>query len=86
MGFSPRKGNVVSQQAAKIKELEEKLAFEKHTKPMLRIFAERLGNNILTGLAQKPYKEWPEYAKTAFTWTAHEMPTAAQIYKEQLPK
>lgn len=69
----------------KIKSLEAEIIRLKQ-EPMLRMFAEQLGRNILVQLAQKKYEDWPQLAKGAFAWTAHMYPVPAHFYKEALPK
>lgn len=86
MGFKPNKENIYSTMKARLKKAEEELAYERTTAPMLRVFAERLGQLMLVQLAQKPYESWPQFAKDCFAWIATDMPTAAHFYRESLPK
>lgn len=86
MAFKSGKANYTATAAARIKQLEAELAYERSTRPMLRVFAQRLGDAMLVNLASQPYANWPQFAKDSFAWTATEMPTAAYFYKTALPK
>lgn len=48
-------------------------------------FTNDLGNALLTMLATIPYADWPEIAKVAFKHVERKTPTAAYIYKANLP-
>ena len=85
MGFKSGKANVWTETRERIEALELELAAER-TKPMLKLFAERLGHAMMVQLAVKPYAEWPQFAKDTFAWVASDVPTAAWAYKEALPK
>lgn len=84
MAFTTKR-NPWKQKDEKIAALEAEIA-ELRLKPMLTMFANQLGNNILTVLASKPYEEWPQHAKDAFAYTATMMPVPAYYYKDRLPK
>lgn len=84
--FKTGKENVVSLQKAEIQKLKEELAYERTVRPMLQVFAQRLGNALLTQLAATKYSDWPQFAKDTFAWVANDAPTAAHMYKEALPK
>ena len=86
MPFKSGKDNVYTQLKRELEAAQAALEFERNTKPMLTIFAQRLGNALLVQLASKAYEDWPAFAKMTFAWVATEAPTAAYIYKQQLPK
>lgn len=54
--------------------------------PTLTRFACEVGNNIMLMLANKPYVDWPDLAKTAFTHAQDRQETTAYLYKQRLPK
>jgi len=62
----------------RLRELEEL----KSIKP----FADKLCNGIGTVLASTPFESWPTMCRTAYTFYAKEMPTAARLYKDRLPQ
>lgn len=68
-----------------IKRLEKEIEDLK-LKPFLQDFAQILGANLLTILCQKPYEDWSQSEKSAFTWAAERMPTVAHEWKARLPK
>jgi hypothetical protein len=68
-----------------IKRLEAKIE-ELELRPFLKDFAQILGANLLTILCQKPYAEWSQSEKSAYTWAAERMPTVARVWKDRLPK
>ena len=86
MPFRIGKDNIYMQMRRELEAAQAALDFERNTKPMLTIFAQRLGTALLVQLASKAYEDWPEFAKITFAWVATEAPTAAYIYKQQLPK
>lgn len=47
-------------------------------------FAKDLAESILLLLVQKPFEEWPDYAKFAFHYCAERTPTAAEAFKRTL--
>lgn len=49
-------------------------------------FAERVGASLMVLLANTPYSQWPELAKTAYRHEASKTPTAEWLYSETLPK
>ena len=49
-------------------------------------FAVKLGNNILTILANTPWKDWPEIAKTCVEHEARRTPNIVEYYLNSLPK
>ncbi len=59
---------------------------EMRLKPTLRHFGQKLGEAIVTLLANTPYSEWPNEAKIAFRDVEEKFPIAAFHYMERLPK
>jgi len=68
-----------------IKRLEKEIEDLK-LQPFLKDFAQMLGANLLTILCQKPYEDWSQQEKMAYTWAADRMPIVAQEWKARLPK
>jgi len=86
MGFKTGKDNAYAKLAARLREAEAALVYERSTRPMLKLFADRLGQAMLTQLAMTPYQDWPQFAKNIFAWVETEAPTTAWVYKDALPK
>lgn len=86
MGFKQGKQNPYNVLKQELDKVKKQLEEERTVKPMLRIFAERLGQALLVQLASVPYAKWPQFAKNTFAWVANDAPTAAYLYKDRLPK
>lgn len=69
---------------ARIAELEAQVA-ELQQQPLLAAFAARLGDGIMTCLANTPYERWPELAQIVWKHESLKSHTIARIYKDRLP-
>lgn len=79
------KTNPHARNRARIAELEEEIR-ELRLRETLRQFAGSLCESVGMLLAHMPYEQWPSMAKRAFEHERQKAPTAAQLYKDRLPK
>lgn len=49
-------------------------------------FMKRFRGGLMLLLAQTPYRDWPQMAKSAFEFWERELPIPAGLYKDLLPK
>lgn len=69
----------------RITELEAEVKEFREHKHAAR-FAKELGDAVMTILANKPFKQWPEVAKVAYAHVSRNQEVSAQLYYDRLPK
>lgn len=62
----------------RLKQLEEQAA--------IKPFVDHLLHNVGTYLALTPFEKWPKDMQTIFHSVSRDLPTAAAIYRNNLPK